>query len=212
MISGVTDLVSNKGSGLFGLMHEWYSGLNDFGEEIRDPNSDAFKQTEETLAYTLADMEPISVSTVHQQAQTQTQDKVLAAMGFTPAPKYITETKSEAMISDAFDKYVRPQETSFDRAEYSGQFRKLRKQYLSGDPRYGDTLDSMIEKYQLSNKDIRRVIKSLNMDLSPSIKMFIQLPWQEQKALLDKMPEEERDMYLPHANKEHLRNSYQAPQ
>lgn len=41
--------------------------------------------------------------------------------------------------------------------------------------------------------------------------MFMRLPWQQQKQILDHASPEERDMFLPHANKEHIRNSYEAP-
>jgi len=213
VVSGISQTVLNKGSGLFGLMHEWATGVNGFGQEIRDPDSSAFAKVEQTLAYTLSDLEPISMKSLANSASDKpVKTGVLSVLGFTPAPKYLTESKTEASVKQAYDKYVQPRETPFDKAEYSKEYKSLRDAYQSGSEKYGDILDKMIDQYDLSGQDQRRLIRSLNSDIPPNVRMFMRLPWQEQKKLLDKMTPEERDDYLPHANKEHVRNVYEAPQ
>ena len=132
-------------------------------------------------------------------------------MGFTPAPKYLTESKTIADVKSMFDKYVAPKQTPFDKAQYSQEYHALRDAYQSGSEKFGEMLDTMSDKYQLSGHDQRRIIKSLNSNIPPEVRMFMRLPWQQQKQILDKASPEERELFLPHANKEHIRNSYEAP-
>lgn len=212
MVEGLGKLVTNKSSGLFGLMHEWATGVNSYGQEIRDPNSDAFQKLEQTLAYTLTDLEPISMKAIQQQTTDQpVKSGVLSTLGFTPAPKYLTESKTVADIKSMFDKYVAPKQTPYDKAQYSQEYHALRDAYQSGSGDFGNMLDTMTEKYKLSGHDQRRIMKSLNSAIAPEVRMFMRLPWQQQKQILDGATPEERQLFLPHANKEHIRNSYEAP-
>lgn len=211
LVGGMSELVLNKGSGLFGLMHEWYSGVNSFGEEIRDPAGSAFQKLEETLAYTMSDLEPITMKSIQQQvAGDDTRGKVLSAMGFTPAPKYLTESRTQARIIDSYHKYEAPKQRPFDRVLYAKEYNELRRRYQSGED-YGELMDKMSEQYDLSAKDQRRLLRTLNSSLTGTERMFIQLPWQEQKKILDQATDEERDALLPHSNKEHLRGNYTPP-
>lgn len=230
VVPGLSEMVLNKGSGLFGLMHEWTTGVNSFGQDIRDPDSDAFTKVEQTLAYTLSDLEPISMRSLQDQLQpapvgdqlqaagqlaksaVTTKPGILSVLGFTPAPKYLTESQTEARIKDGFRRFVAPQETPFEKAEYSKEYSALRKAYQEGSERYPELMDKMSEQFQLSAQDQRRMMRSLNSPLSASMRMFMRLPWQEQKKVLDKATQEERDELLPHSNKQHVRNSYEAPQ
>lgn len=209
---GLGKLVMNKGSGLFGMMHEWATGVNSYNQEIRNPESPRFQQVEQTLAYTLSDMEPISMKAMQEHATEQPfKSGVLSVLGFTPAPKYLTESKTIADIKSDFNKYVAPKQTPYDKAQYSQEYHKLRDAYQSGAPEFGEMLDKMSEQYELSGHDQRRIIKSLNSDIPPEVRMFMRLPWQQQKQILDRASPEERDLFLPHANKEHIRNSYEPP-
>jgi len=213
MVSGVSELALNKGSGLFGLMHEWATGVNGFGQKIRDPESDAFTKLEQTLAYTMADIEPISMRSMQEQITDRPEKMgVLSAMGFTPAPKYLTESVTTAHIKQAFRSYVAPRETPFERAEYSKEYTQLRQAYQSGADSYGEKLDGMVEKFQLSGDDQRRLIRSLNSTLPSEVRMFSRLPWEEQIKILNKASPEEVDLLLPHSNKKHVRNTWTPPE
>lgn len=213
VVEGVSKLVMNKSSGLFGLMHEWASGVNDFGQEIRDPNGDAFQKVEETLAYTMSDLEPITMKAIQSDvSQNPTKAGVMDVMGFTPEPKYMSDSQTTATVKDYFERYVAPKQTPYDKAQYSKEYKSLREAYQTGSEKLGDILDHMTEKYELSGHDQRRIMKSLNSDIPPEVRMFMRLPWQQQKDVLDKASPEERELYLPHANKAHIRNSYEAPQ
>lgn len=213
VVPGASDLVLNKGSGLFGLMHEWATGVNGFGQEIRDPNGDAFKKLEQTLAYSLADIEPISMKAIQENVSEQPlKQGALTVLGFTPAPKYLTESVTAAHIKQAFSNYVAPKQTPFEKAEFSKDYTKLRAQYQSGSENFGETLNKFVESNELSGTDIRRLMRSLNSTLVPEQRMFMRLPWQEQIKILNSASEEERQLLLPHANREHVRNRWSPPE
>jgi hypothetical protein len=73
-------------------------------------------------------------------------------------------------------------------------------------------MEKMQEKFDLTGTEIRRLERSLAKGEDPLLKMFSRLTWRQQKKILDQMTEEEREAYLPHSNKEHLRYSYEPPE
>lgn len=216
VVSGLSDLVSSKGSGIIGLVGEWASGVNGFGQEIRDPDAPAFKKLEQTLAYTLTDLEPISTLAIRESVgEEPVKRTVLNLAGFTPTAKFLTESKTEAQVRLAYGKYVAPKQTPFDRAQYSDDFRQLRKAYDAEDESFGDKLEAMTDKFGLNSDDRGRIMRRLRSSIPTSIRQFEQIgreSWTEQRKLLDQMTPEEREIYLPHSDKKHLRNRYEAPE
>lgn len=216
VVSGLTDLVASKGSGVVGLVGEWARGVNQYGQEIADPDAPFFKNLEQKLAYTLTDLEPISTKAIREQVEDEpVKGTLLNLAGFTPAAKFLTDTKTEAHIKIAYGKYVAPKQTPFDRAQYSDDFRQLKKAYDAEDEAFGDKLEAMTDKFGLNSDDRGRIMRRLRSDVPSTIRQFEQIgreSWQEQKKLLDAMTPEERDIYLPHSDKKHLRNRYEAPE
>lgn len=215
VVQGLKKTVEAKASGMIGMITDWSVGVNDFGQEIRDSDDPAFKQLQQTLAYSLGYLEPIAVEALMKDTSGNiAKSAALAFTGFGPAPKYITETKTEAHVKDAYDKYVRPKQTPYDKFLYSKDVKKLQEAYKKDDPKYDDMLDKAQDTYDLKASDIRRLEKQFRKDDDFDIQlyMFSRLEWQQQKHLLDKMSPEERDRYLPKANKKHLRNSYEPPE
>jgi len=47
--------------------------------------------------------------------------------GFTPAPKYITQTKTDAAIDQVYKTYYAPKQTLMKKAQYSADSRELRR-------------------------------------------------------------------------------------
>ncbi len=209
VIGGLSDMVRSKSAGIFGLMYEWMSGVGSYGKEIRDPNAPIITQAQQTASQMLKDLEPISFSSMR-RAYTENFGKGLglALAGFTPAPRYVTETPLEGQISKAYDRYEGHAVTPYDQAQRSDDYRKLRAYYNDNDGRFYQQLNEMEDKYQLTDSDIFRITKSLEDNLSPSVRMFMRLPWEEQKRLLDQMSPSEQQIYLPHSNVAHLRYSY----
>lgn len=214
LVSGLGHLAANKASGVVGLTSEWATGVNSFGQEIRDPNADAFKKLQQTLAYTLTDLEPISIGSIREQAtESPVKTTLMNVAGFSPAPKYVTETKIEGEIKLLYQKYLAPKQTSFDRAQYSDDARMLRRHWDAGDTdKFSDLLEQMQEKYELTGQEIRRLQVRIQRGSNPMLSMFSRLTWQQQKRLLDQMTDDEREVYLPKSNKQHLRYSYEPPE
>jgi GNAT superfamily N-acetyltransferase len=209
---GMWHVVSNKSSGVVGLVKQWATGTNWMGQEIRDPNSAWHQQIRDTVAATLQDLEPISVGQLRQGEGT-TKQIVTSFSGFGPAPKYVTQSSTEASVSQLYRKYYAPQQTPYESALISNDRRKLAKFYEEGKvEEYGTLLDEMMTKYDLTAAEQGRLARNImkrGQDYNPYLTMFERLTWQQQKRLLDKMSEAERTEYLPHANREHLRYSYE---
>jgi hypothetical protein len=214
LVGGLGHLASSKASGVVGLTSEWARGVNDFGEEVRDPDAPAFKQLEQQLASTMEELQPISIGAIREStSEFRTRSALLNLSGFSPAPKYVTETKTEGLIKGTFRKYFTHTQTPYDKAEFSDDRRKLSKAFEAGDSEtYSTVMEKMQEKFDLTGTEIRRLERSLAKGEDPLLKMFSRLTWRQQKKILDQMTEEEREAYLPHSNKEHLRYSYEPPE
>lgn len=214
LIGGLGHLAASKASGVIGLTAEWARGVNSFGEEIRDPDAPAYKQLEQTLSATMEELQPISIEAIRNStSDQQAKSMMLNIAGFSPAPKYVTETKTEALITGTFRKYFSHTQTPYERAQFSDDRRNLRKFFDSGDAeKYGDLLDKMQTQYELTGKEVKRLESSIANGADPLVAMFSRLTWKQQKKILDQMTEDEREVYLPASNREHLRYSYEPPE
>lgn len=210
-IAGLTHLVSNKSSGLIGLMKEWATGVNAYGQELRDPDAPAYKQLEQQVAYSMLRLEPISSQALRKQTDPSALRSAMSVAGFQTEPAYMRDSKAIAHIKQAYDLYVAPKQTPYDRVRAKGESAALRSAYNSGDPDFDDKLDAYAEEHKLSNQDKHKLVKSFKRSESADVYMFSRLPWEEQKKQLDAMSQEERDNYLPHSNRKHLRQHYEAP-
>jgi hypothetical protein len=212
-VEGVEDFVLNKGSGIFEMAKSGLTGIDSLGQEIRRPEDPAYKQLEQTLLSEFAGIEPISLEAIQKSTGSPVKMGVLSGLGFIPAGKYISETVTEGRIATAYGKYVRPKETSYDRVAYSKDVKALQKAYTKDSPEYDKLMDAAQDKYDLKADDIRRLEKQFRREdeFDPSVYQFSRLDWQHQKVLLDQMTPEEREKYLPHSSKKHLRDNYEAP-
>lgn len=212
---GLWHVISNKSSGVVGLVKQWATGVDWRGAEVRDPNSPWHQQVRDTLGATLGDLEPISIGQLRESEKTS-KDAALAFSGFGKAPKYVTQSNAEAGISTLYKKYYAPKQTPYETALLSTDRRKLAKFYEEGKiEEYGDLLDQMMEKYDLTSQEqgnLARNIMRRGQDYNPYATMFERLTWQQQKRLLDEMSPDERAEYLPHSNKQHLRYTYEEPE
>jgi hypothetical protein len=86
--------------------------------------------------------------------------------------------------------------------------KKLRSLFTKTDSKssqsYDKLLDSMIDKYDLTPKDVRTMEKQFSKeeDFDTQIYMFSHLPWEAQKPILDSMTEDEREEYLKHVSRD----------
>jgi len=213
--SGLWHFISNKASGAIGMVRQWWTGRDWRGHEIRDPNSPLAQKTWDTLRASLADLEPISIQSIR-ESNRSAKDVVLGISGFGKAPQYATQTNTEASISSLYRRYFATAATPYETAILSNDRKQLARYYGEGKiEEYGELLDKMLEKYDLTATEQQRLARNVmqrGQDYNPYATMFERLTWQQQKRLLDKMTEDERAEYLPHANREHLRYSYEEPE
>jgi len=216
VVAGLGHLASSKASGVIGLTADWATGVDSFGREFRDPNAPAYKKVEQTLAYTLGDLEPISIGAIKRQVTEEpVKTTVMNVAGFSPAPKYVTEAKTEGAIKRLYQKYYAPRQTPFEKAQFSDEARRLRQYWDKGDTdKFVDLLDQMQDKYELTGKELRQLERKLQGGTGNDqlLGMFSRLTWQQQKRLLDQMTEDERAVYLPKSNRQHLRYNYEPPE
>lgn len=211
---GVSHVVQSKASGVIGAVGEWVTGLNSMGQEIRDPNAPAYQQLQQALGYSLQRMEPISMKAVRENNRSL-KSAVMSVAGFSPAPRYITESVVEGKIKSAYQKYNTGKQLAYEKFLLSNERKELQRLYEAGEmDKYDEKLDQVVDKFKLTPKEQVKLTKAIgNKDFSEGfLNMFKSLPWQRQKLLLDQMTEEERDVYLPVANKDHLRFDYEPPQ
>lgn len=220
LASGLTHAVANKAAPSISMVYEWSTGLNYYGQEIRDPNGPFFKKLEQTIVNSLPDhLTPISIQSI-MQTDRSAKNIALGVAGFSKAPKYITDTNTQAGIKDAYRRYVAPKATPYEKAFLSNDMRELRRLDAANAPdKDFDTLvDKMVDHYELTDIDEAKLMKQLTKrevtdDPNASLKeMFKRLDWHIQRQLLDKMTSDERDEFLPMSDKTHLRYGYEAPE
>lgn len=204
--AGLGHLALNKATPLMGLVHDWATNVDYFGKEISDPEAPEYKQLQQKISHLLGDLGPISLSTVEKGGKIPTtKDYALSVAGFSPAPAYATDSKTDSLIKHTYQKY-NSHITPFQKAEYSNDVSQLRHAMLKGDDeQYGKLITAIEEKYNLNSKQVKALEK--NVQIEGTVKMFKRLTPQQQEGILKQMTEPERDKFLPHAAKE-LRDQF----
>jgi hypothetical protein len=222
LAAGLADTVMNKAAPSFGLVKAWVTGLDSLENEIRDPDANMYKKLQQTLLHSMYAIEPISIASLKQGSPDGGLFSTIGAnplaagltvLGFGPAPKYVTDTLLEAEIKGTFLKYFGRKQTPYEKVEYSADARKVRGLYEAG--YYNDydvAFDKMVEKHDLYPDEIKRLRRSIEEGSDPMLSMFARLPPSMQTKLMDKMTQEELDIYQPHSNKARLRDQYEQPE
>ncbi|MGH9439521.1 MAG: hypothetical protein ACRD22_16965, partial [Terriglobia bacterium] len=202
-IGGLKHLALSKSSGLIGLASEAFTGVNSLGQEISNPDAPLHTQLAQRLAGVFKELEPISMEALRYGPESAG----LSALGFNPAPKYITDTPGVSYIKSTFDKYYQGRETPYLRAQRSEDMRILRKAFHAGDSsKQEELIAKMKKKYSLSGDELGKLEQKLSEPPEAGVvDMFKELSWQQQKKALDRMTPKEREIFLPHANIDHLR-------
>lgn len=202
--AGAADFVTAKGSGLYEAARTAMTGVNSLDDHVRDPADPAFKQIEEQLAYSLSDLNSISMKALDLAPDAnESKMRTLSVVGFSPAGKYIDKSAVEGQISKSFDQYVRPKERTYTSAKMSKDIKELRQLYKANDDKYDDKLNDMIEHYDLDPKDVHKIQKqfSKDEDFDISVYQFSKLEYSEKKRLLNAMGPEEKEKFLGHLSK-----------
>lgn len=207
--SGLSNFVLSKGSGLWDMTRTTITGINNLGDEIRNPEDPAYKQLEQTIANAMTDINSISLQEISLDAEgNKAKMRSLAIGGFSPAGKYIDRSAVEGQINDEFNRYVRPKEKPFQAVQMSKDTKELRRLFKSDKPedsdKYESKLDEVAKTYDLAPKEVAKMQKQFNkdQDFNISVYMFSKLQWAQQKPLLDKMKADELEEYLKHISKQ----------
>jgi hypothetical protein len=207
---GLGHLITNKASGVIGLTAGTVFGINNLDQEVRDPNGPWYKKLEQSLAFAFGEIKPISVEAMGKEEGVAR--KGLALAGFTTAPKYATETRTEGKIKATFQAYYGAKRTPYERVEFSADARELRELHQKKKMvEYQAKLREIKKEYDLKPDEVHKLTTTTKKGQDPYVRMFTRLVWQRQKIILDQMTPEERKVYLPHSNKDHLRRHYKPP-
>lgn len=213
LMAGMTDLVEAKGSGVWSTMKEVATGVNSLGQEIRDPDGTLYQKLKQTVGALLKENQPIAMQ--KSSAADSVKAKALSFAGFNEAPKYATQPEFVTDIKKTFQKYHGRPLTPYENAAYSDEVHELRKYQDSPDD-YDRMLDAIQFKYDLTDNEIAKLDKKVGKGEDPTLTLFGQLDWRQQKKILDKhwneMSEDQQEDYLKRSNKEHLRDNYEPPQ
>lgn len=214
VLGGLAHTAMNKASPVMGLVHDWATNVDSFGAEISDPDAPAYKRLQDKLAHSLGQIAPISEpETLLKNDNVPAKQKALNILGFSPAPKYATEMKTQGAIKHLYQTYNTKKQTPYEKARFSAEARDMRKAYEADDmDRFGELLDKLIEKHDLNAQERKRLQQTISKGIDAYESMFKRLTWQQQWKLLDKMSEEERDIYLRISNKQKVRFKWQPPE
>jgi hypothetical protein len=197
VISGIGTVAMNKLTPLIDEMKTLWTNVDYFGREVSDPDGPAFKQLQQKLAWFVADQIPISMQGTR-QGKTNAKQVALSVAGFSPAPKYATETNAEAKIVNIYQTYHKTT-TPYDQAQRGSEARKLRQMAQSGDSGYEQAFEEFSAKHELDSKDQKRLREDAGIDSYK--KMFKALRSSEQIKVVKEMTPEEREAFTPFMHK-----------
>lgn len=198
LLRGLGITIGNKLSPAVGMLKAMVTNRDFFNKEISDPNADAFTQLGQKLAYAFKSLEPIS-STSYDKGPPGAKTAILSATGFSPAPKYVTQTPIEAKISHTFRTY-NPSVTPYDKAAYGQEVSELYKLRQRGDAdKFNEGMEKLQEKYGLNSNQMRLIEK--NSQIPGPERMFRRLDVKQQERLLNEMSPEEQKRFRPYAKK-----------
>jgi hypothetical protein len=204
VVEGLKDTVVNKGSGMIGLVREFATGVNDMGDQMRNPEHPPFKQVEEQLLSSLPELEPISLTSFNRsQVPNKVKAAVLSVAGVSPAPAYATQSSMEARIGLDYDKYVKSKEKPYEAVLRSKDYKKLKEAYDKPGPEYDRLLDKFVDDYKLEGKDVVALQKRMarDEDFDVTAYLFSRLPRTIQDEKIAKMTKEEKERFIPHLSK-----------
>ena len=209
-IGGTWHYLANKVNPIIMPLVRSWKNKDYFGYEIRDENDPKLKQLEDTLKYlSQEELLPIS-ATSYQRAKKEMPKRkafITSFMGYTPAPRYITETPIQTKIYNIYSKRFSGGLKTKKQKEKAKIKSEIRNLYLKGKTKEADKkFQEAIQKGYV--KQTTSFLK--NLDLPSDIRAFRALPSADQKGLLSKMKLEDIKKYYWYAHQEvqqHLPNT-----
>ncbi|MDX2059919.1 MAG: hypothetical protein SFV24_19070 [Gemmatimonadales bacterium] len=198
-VAGLAQTIANKASPAIGFAKEWATGVDALGREVIDPDSPLVTRLGQKLTHAFSALTPLSL----QNLGASPKENVLSVAGFTPAPKYVTETTTQGAIKSTYLKYYGGKRTAYEKATVSDASRRLRNVFEAGDiVKYSKLLDQIRSQYELTDAEVARLERRIQGNAEdPYVSMFKRLDEKQQTRLLEKMTPEEVALYLPAAKK-----------
>jgi len=200
IIKGTAIYAWHKTNPLISIGWDILANKNFYGVEIRDENAPAVKQAKQIAEYFGKEaLAPISISGYLRQKKISGKSSIVPFIGFTPAPKYITETPIQSKIyvlySKRFGGRVKTKE-EWKKTQVKSEIRML---YLQGkNKEMKEKLKEAIKKGYIKN--VSQFFKSC--DLPSDIKAFKALPIEDQKALIAQMSLKDLERYAWYCKKD----------
>lgn len=196
---GGSKVVANKLSPALGLVNGLITNKDFFNREISDPRADLWTRTLQKMAYVAGELEPISTSAPRRSGKFEPRDYALAAAGFAPAPKYVTESPAEAQIK-RYLRYHRPATTPYEKAVRGQEVYQLFRLKQAGNiAEFEAGLDEVRRKYKMTHQEVDRIRKESS---TPAVfRQFKILTADEQRDVLKRMEPEDQKRFRPFARK-----------
>lgn len=177
---------------------DMWNNRNYWGYDITDINAPAYKQGLQLGQYILKDqLSPMTMSGANHALDTGgtwTKDVPLSFLGFGPAPSYAEKTATQNRIAFLYRTHVAPSSRPQEEEEVNDAKREARTQLQvarqKGDP-------AAIQTAQKALQAAGGKMPKVDGDIS----MFKRLPVSDQSAILEWAPSDEKNRYLPYANK-----------
>jgi hypothetical protein len=189
--------VTGSFAGDIGRFYELQQNKDFFGYEIYDPQAPASEKAKEIGEYFLP--KPFSFTNL---AQMKAKDEglvkqSLSFLGFTKAPKYITNTPIENEIGDMYN-MTNSLKKPHNAKEVSDVKGKIKELYKNGkeDEAYRLMTKSVSEgKLRATQTDW--LLRNIDKKADPGEYMFRMLPYDDKKYLYNKMTDDEKTKYDP---------------
>lgn len=193
---GVGEYIKSSLAGDFGKLYDIWNNKDFQGYNIIDPKDGVFEQGKDALKYMMP--QPIGVQQVKKDIKNKETLPSAAThfIGFSPAPKYTTNTNIENKIYDLYNSHEGIK--SKGQKETRGLKDEIRDLYKSGKIPEGE---KKIEEGLLSGKlkisDIKYMVDGGNRGTSPDQYFFTQLPDDDKVWLFNQMSDAEKEKYDP---------------
>ena len=203
LIAGIPTYAAHKLNPLFSMMYDLATNKNYYGVEIRDPGADVLTNVIQYAKYFGEQgITPIAVSGFLRHKDQTGEYSALPLFGFNPAPMYVTRSKAQKEIYDAYGEQIG------DKTKTQAEYEKYQKKAaVKVKIQQGKIKEAQQEFYKLKHEGVigHRVKWHTfykRYTIPSDIRVFGMLSNERQQRILDKISDEEKQRYLPYVRKE----------
>ena len=201
LLGGVGEVASHKIAPIFSVVVDMIKNEDFYGVEITDPNAPVIQKIQDRLSYIFEGMTPISISSLQRVLKTDPNapfyKKLMPFLGVSPAPSYVTRTKTQQKIYDSLSSRYKPK---LSKQEY--ELKKWRRDFetkLRANKASQADLQKTIESgaFGENSKEMKASLKRTlkRAKTSPDVLAFKYLTAEEQEAIFKEMNLEEKQKF-----------------